>query len=75
MTDDEMQTVARTLWSDPAWGTVYESLRRQKSDSKIKKILRQVEAKDYKPDYILHRTGTKDRSRDADTSHVSSCAA
>ena len=66
MTDDNTEldnttstTMAKTLWSETILEVLYESLRKNKSDSAILEVLREVRMKGFKPHYIFEKVEKK----------------
>lgn len=52
-------TVAKTLWSETVLEILYESLRKNKPDTAILEVLKEVRLKGFKPQYIIEKVGKK----------------
>jgi hypothetical protein len=61
MSDDEdtTKTTAKTLWSETILEILYETLRRNKADAELIGVLREVQQKGFKRDYILDKVAKK----------------
>jgi len=57
--DDTTKTTAKTLWSETILEILYESLKANKSDAQIGEILREVQSKGFKRDYLVERVEKK----------------
>ena len=58
MTDedaDTTKTTAKTLWSETILEILYETLRRNKPDQELIGVLKEVQQKGFKRDYILRK--------------------
>lgn len=58
MTDEE-QTELKTLWSETILEILYASLQKDKSDAQIIDVLKDIQKKGYKPDYIINKVEKK----------------
>ena len=68
MTDentDTTKTTAKTLWSETILEILYETLRRNKSDKELLRVLKEVQQKGFKRDYILEKVLKKVDERSA----------
>lgn len=54
-TDDK--TVAKTLWSDTLIDIFLIALRKNSTDEQMKEIIRDLNAKGYKNDYLVDKAG------------------
>ena len=62
MTDDNTDTTktsAKTLWSETILEILYETLRKNKSDKELISVLKEVQQKGFKRDYILKKVARK----------------
>lgn len=57
--DDTTRTTAKTLWSETILEILYESLKANKSDSQISDVLREVQSKGFKREYIVEKVEKK----------------
>lgn len=57
--DDTTRTTAKTLWTETILEILYESLRKNKGDTILRDILREVLDKGYKPHYIIDKVRNK----------------
>ncbi|OGT83534.1 MAG: hypothetical protein A3H91_12020 [Gammaproteobacteria bacterium RIFCSPLOWO2_02_FULL_61_13] len=68
MNDDETdttKTTAKTLWSETILEILYETLRRNKPDQELLGVLKEVQQKGFKRDYILEKVARKVDERSA----------
>ena len=68
MTDedaDTTKTTAKTLWSETILEILYETLRRNKPDQELIGVLKEVQQKGFKRDYILRKVLKKVDERSA----------
>ena len=68
MNDDETdttKTTAKTLWSETILEILYETLRRNKPDQELLGVLKEVQQKGFKRDYILEKVAKKVDERSA----------
>ena len=68
MTDedaDTTKTTAKTLWSETILEILYETLRRDKPDQELIGVLKEVQQKGFKRDYILRKVLKKVDERSA----------
>ena len=59
MDEDTTKTTAKTLWTETILEILYESLRRNKGDDQIRKILAEVREKGFKRRYIVDKVKAK----------------
>lgn len=57
--EDTTKTTVKTLWTETILEILYESLRKNGSDAKIREILVEVRGKGYKPGDIVDRVRRK----------------
>ncbi len=57
--EDTTKTTVKTLWTETILEILYESLRNNGSDAKIREILVEVRGKGYKPGDIVDRVRRK----------------
>jgi len=50
--EETTKTVAKTLWSETVLEILYESLRRNKGDAEIRKLLKEVKQKGFDLEYV-----------------------
>ena len=62
---DTTKTTAKTLWSETILEILYETLRRNKSDQELLGVLKEVQQKGFKRDYILDKVTKKVDERSA----------
>jgi hypothetical protein len=62
---DTTKTTAKTLWSETILEILYETLRRNKSDKELLGVLKEVQQKGFKRDYILKKVLKKVDERSA----------
>jgi len=55
MTDDD-ETIAKTLWSETILEILYTSLKKNKSDTEIIELLKEIRGKGFKRAYIIEKT-------------------
>ena len=68
MTDDNTdttKTTAKTLWSETILEILYETLRKNKPDKELIGVLKEVQQKGFKRDYILEKVMKKVDERSA----------
>ena len=68
MTDDNTdttKTTAKTLWSETILEILYETLRKNKPDKELIGVLKEVQQKGFKRDYILEKVTKKVDERSA----------
>ncbi len=58
-TTDTTKTAAKTLWSETILEILYETLRKNKSDKELIGVLKEVQQKGFKRDYILKKVAKK----------------
>jgi hypothetical protein len=56
---DTTRTTAKTLWSETILEILYETLRKKKPDAELASVLKEVQQKGFKRDYILEKVGKK----------------
>ena len=56
---DTTKTTAKTLWSETILEILCETLRRNKSDKELLGVLKEVQQKGFKRDYILEKVTKK----------------
>lgn len=62
MTEDDTdttKTTAKTLWSETILEILYETLRRNKPDKELLGVLKEVQQKGFKRDYIVEKVTKK----------------
>jgi len=61
MVDDDStsMTTAKTLWTETILEVLYQSLKSNKSDTKIREVLTEVRLKGFKPDEIIEKVEKK----------------
>jgi len=64
-TTDTTKTTAKTLWSETILEILYETLRRNKPDKELIGVLKEVQQKGFKRDYILEKVMKKVDERSA----------
>ena len=57
--EDTTKTTAKTLWTETLLEILYESLRMNKTDKQIGDVLKEVQAKGFKRDYIIEKVQKK----------------
>lgn len=57
--EDTTRTTVKTLWTETILEILYESLRKNSSDDKIREVLIEVRGKGYKPGDIVDRVRRK----------------
>jgi hypothetical protein len=57
--DDTTKTTAKTLWTETILEILYETLRKNKDDASVRKILAEVQSKGFRRDYIVEKVGKK----------------
>ena len=62
---DTTKTTAKTLWSETILEILYETLRRNKPDKELLGVLKEVQQKGFKRDYILEKVLKKVDERSA----------
>ncbi len=57
MVDDDgtSMTTAKTLWTETILEVLYQSLKSNKSDTKIREVLTEIRLKGFKPDEIIDK--------------------
>ncbi len=58
-TTDTTKTSAKTLWSETILEILYETLRKNKPDKELLGVLKEVQQKGFKRDYILEKVAKK----------------
>ena len=58
-TTDTTKTAAKTLWSETILEILYETLRKNKPDKELIGVLKEVQQKGFKRDYILEKVAKK----------------
>ena len=53
--DNTSGTTPKTLWTETILELLYQTLKNNKPDKNVKKILREVIIKGYKPSYIIDK--------------------
>lgn len=53
--DNTAGTTPKTLWTETILELLFTALKYEKSDREVKKILREVRMKGYKPSYIVNK--------------------
>ena len=56
---DTTKTSAKTLWSETILEILYETLRKNKPDKELIGVLKEVQQKGFKRDYILEKVAKK----------------
>ncbi|MBI1732003.1 MAG: hypothetical protein HYR49_04445 [Gammaproteobacteria bacterium] len=56
---DTTRTTAKTLWSETILEILYETLRKNKPDKDVIGVLKEVQQKGFKRDYILKKVTGK----------------
>lgn len=57
--EDTTKTTAKTLWTETILEILYESLRRNKGDADIRKVLEEVRSKGFRRSYIIEKVEKK----------------
>ncbi len=63
---DTTKTAAKTLWTETILEILYETLRKNRPDGELLPVLKEVQQKGFKRDYILEKV-TKKVSEQAST--------
>lgn len=57
--EDTTKTTAKTLWTETLLEILYETLRKNASDSELQKVLGECKTKGFKRSYILEKVEKK----------------
>ena len=57
--EDTTKTTAKTLWTETLLEILYETLRKNASDTDVKKVLAECRTKGFKRSYILQKVEKK----------------
>jgi hypothetical protein len=58
-TQDTTRTTAKTLWTETVLEILYETLRKNKDDTQLRNVLKEVQAKGFRRDQIIEKVGRK----------------
>jgi hypothetical protein len=58
-TQDTTRTTAKTLWTETILEVLYETLRKNKDDTQLRSVLKEVQAKGFKREAIISKVRKK----------------
>ena len=58
-TQDTTRTTAKTLWTETILEVLYETLRKQKDDTQLRSVLKEVQAKGFRREAIIQKVRKK----------------
>jgi len=67
---DTTLTTAKTLWTETILEILYETLRKNKDDAQVRKVLEEVKSKGFKREYIVGKVTKKVNAQAANRVHM-----